>query len=606
MDFIKKFEDYWNNQQITEKDIVAFFGKGMFNDLPKCFYNNDMIIYFQNIWNWIIQSKKDINNKWVKMFFDLFSKDDKKNQEAENWFKKQNKLNGYSKASIPGFFMINKTQNNTKRFIKIPNFQYYFLHVFFLLSLKLDIKNLKLEKSLAPCMINSEYTHFKLINGYDDSISIEEIIKENDKFFSEFKFVKIEKNLSWYDLVSLKKYDISSLRQYCLRLDIKDFFSSVYTHLFAQDKIISFLRKRLSFSKKEINNMGKRMDQFSSWSNSNETHSIITGPFTSKISSEILLGAIDERIEEILLIEGFEDIKFLHYVDDYYFFSDKENLKTKIQPLFESILMEFNLSLNENKVKFDKFPNALYVNYNYIELTIIKNEILKNNKVDVKICNSILNLFSNSLLKEKYIDIKYCIKYIFGSFNKKINIEKEIAIIFISYLINLLSIRSDLSSCISEQIQKFVDILNNDEINNFLLNLLHKYLGKNIEKSNELNVIHAFYLLLIFESDISKIEKYFDQSISSPFIIAMFLNFLRTKKLKNLKLVKKIFSINFTKNQEFEKCSNPWNSHYYYALIELAKYEKFIQKDFLDKDTTSKLNEFNKYVVENIEFVKFI
>jgi|GEM_PF-3006223 len=130
------------------------------------------------------------------MFFDLFSKDDKKNQEAENWFKKQNKLNGYSKASIPGFFMINKTQNNTKRFIKIPNFQYYFLHVFFLLSLKLDIKNLKLEKSLAPCMINSEYTHFKLINGYDDSISIEEIIKENDKFFSEFKFVKIEKNLS--------------------------------------------------------------------------------------------------------------------------------------------------------------------------------------------------------------------------------------------------------------------------------------------------------------------------------------------------------------------------------------------------------------------------
>gem|GEM_PF-6282434 len=270
-----------------------------------------------------------------------------------------------------------------------------------------------------------------------------------------------------------------------------------------------------------------------------------------------MLGAIDERIEEILLIEGFEDIKFLHYVDDYYFFSDKENLKTKIQPLFESILMEFNLSLNENKVKFDKFPNALYVNYNYIELTIIKNEILKNNKVDVKICNSILNLFSNSLLKEKYIDIKYCIKYIFGSFNKKINIEKEIAIIFISYLINLLSIRSDLSSCISEQIQKFVDILNNDEINNFLLNLLHKYLGKNIEKSNELNVIHAFYLLLIFESDISKIEKYFDQSISSPFIIAMFLNFLRTKKLKNLKLVKKIFSINFTKNQEFEKCSNP-------------------------------------------------
>jgi len=47
-------------------------------------------------------------------------------------------------------------------------------------------------------------------------------------------------------------------------LDIKDFFSSVYTHLFAQDKVISFLGKRLSFSEEEIINMGKRMDQFSS------------------------------------------------------------------------------------------------------------------------------------------------------------------------------------------------------------------------------------------------------------------------------------------------------------------------------------------------------
>lgn len=605
MDFIEKFRNNLINKDITKKDINSFFGKGMFNELPKCFYNNDMDYYFFDIWDWIIKNKQNINNKWVNHFFTLFSIKSKKTQETENWFKKQNKKYNYNKASTPAFFILNKTQNNTKRFIKIPNFQYYFLHVFLFLSLKLEIKNIKFEKSLAPCMINSEYTDFKLLTLYGDGINIEEIINKNEQFFSEFKFVKIDKNLLWYDWVLLKKYDSSSLRQYCLKLDIKDFFNSIYTHIFAQDKIINFLKEELPiFIETEIVSIGEKIDQLSSWYNSNETHSIITGPFTSKISSEILLGAIDKRIEEYLL-DDLKDIKFLHYVDDYYFFSDKEDLKTKIQPIFENILLEFNLSLNETKVKFDKFPVTLNINYNYMELKTLKNEIINNNKINSKICNSILNLFSNSLIKENHIDIKYCIKYIFGSINKKINIANEIAIIFISYLINLLSIRSDLSSCISEQIQIFINNLNNKEVNNFLLELLHKYLYKHIEKSNELNTIHIFYLLLIFEDNISKIEKFFKKPISSPFIIAMFLNFLRNKKIKKNSLVKKIFSINFTNNQEFQEYQNHWNSPLYYVLIEIAKYEKFIKQDILNKNIKSNLNDFNIYIIDNVEFIKF-
>src|SRR5690625_4301245 len=139
--------------------------------------------------------------------------------------------------------------------------------------------------------------------------------------------------------------------QYCYRIDIANFYDSIYTHSIEW----GFIGREQAKSNRNIDNIGRELDRLVSRTNSKETAGIPTGPFTSRIISELILDAIDNELDE-LAVEYNEVFKFTHYVDDYEFYfrnkSDSHRMKNKIIEIFSS----YRLRINEQKTSIESYP----------------------------------------------------------------------------------------------------------------------------------------------------------------------------------------------------------------------------------------------------------
>src|SRR5690625_3384830 len=147
------------------------------------------------------------------------------------------------------------------------------------------------------------------------------------------------------------KMDKSLGYQFCYKLDIANFYDSIYTH-----SIEWGITGREKAKKGEGRpNLGSELDKLVRETNSKETSGIPTGPFTSRIISEIILYAIDQELE-ILSNEYDQIYQFTHYVDDYEFYfrneSDIYYVKNKIIEIFNS----YRLMINEQKTSIESYP----------------------------------------------------------------------------------------------------------------------------------------------------------------------------------------------------------------------------------------------------------
>lgn len=162
---------------------------------------------------------------------------------------------------------------------------------------------------------------------------------------------------------NLKERIIVSLgRPYKLSIDIAAFYDSIYTHSLAWS-ICGKDRAKWWYSVIANKEEGKypgqepkgyaQADAFDSairLMKSNETNGIVTGPFLSRIFSEMLLCGIDQILRK--------DAKYVfrRYVDDYsfYFHSESEAERGKLHA--ERIMHEFGLRLNASKTKIQRYP----------------------------------------------------------------------------------------------------------------------------------------------------------------------------------------------------------------------------------------------------------
>jgi hypothetical protein len=170
-------------------------------------------------------------------------------------------------------------------------------------------------------------------------------VREESKTFAEFKERCIE---------------ISFDRVYQLKLDISNYYPTIYTHS------IPWALHGIENAKKSINKKGKehKEDPLYFWglcgneiderlrhSQSNQSIGIPIGPDSSLIISEIILSSLDQKLSSL-----FPTIKGLRYIDDYFIYTETEAEAEKIVKEFQIILNEFQLSLNESKTNIKKFP----------------------------------------------------------------------------------------------------------------------------------------------------------------------------------------------------------------------------------------------------------
>nr|WP_054549498.1 RNA-directed DNA polymerase [Lysinibacillus sphaericus] len=176
-------------------------------------------------------------------------------------------------------------------------------------------------------------------------------------FYNYFSYRNFKKITDLYKSTKFKR-DLYKY-EYFKKLDIQNFFSSIYTHSLAWaimgDKSIAKKYKTRTYD--EI--FPNATDKVCQIINFNETNGIVTGPEFSRIISEVLLTRIDINLYRILEKEGLSkdmDYKIYRFMDDYYIFFNEQRTINIIEDNLIQNFDLYNLKLNTNKTTTQSRP----------------------------------------------------------------------------------------------------------------------------------------------------------------------------------------------------------------------------------------------------------
>lgn len=140
--------------------------------------------------------------------------------------------------------------------------------------------------------------------------------------------------------------------RYRLSIDIASFYDTIYTHSLSWAICGKDKAKRMLSDKSQRSDeyrFADELDRHIRNQKNQETNGILTGPFTSRIFSEIILAAIDKELRDMHFV-------FKRYVDDYkFYFRTKPEAQKAIFDV-SKILADFNLSINQSKVEIVEYP----------------------------------------------------------------------------------------------------------------------------------------------------------------------------------------------------------------------------------------------------------
>ena len=136
--------------------------------------------------------------------------------------------------------------------------------------------------------------------------------------------------------------------KYVVHADISKCFQSIYTHSLSWALVGKSVAKQTKTQKKAWYNVLDHMTQINK---DLETHGLIIGPHVSNVLSEIILCAVDEKLEK--------KWKFIRNIDDYICYVKTEEDAEKFLVDLQEALREYDLSLNHKKTQIDKLPNVM-------------------------------------------------------------------------------------------------------------------------------------------------------------------------------------------------------------------------------------------------------
>jgi hypothetical protein len=158
------------------------------------------------------------------------------------------------------------------------------------------------------------------------------------KFFNSPQYIRLE-----------KKYAVMCLA------DISKCFHSLYTHtLYWATTDIETAKDNTSHQ-----TFSNRFDRLMQSVNFNETNGICVGAEVSRVFAELILSEVDRRVIAHLTMKGRKwevDYEFRRYVDDFYIFSQSEDVTAQVLGAIEFELSGFNLHLNNEKTSIVRRP----------------------------------------------------------------------------------------------------------------------------------------------------------------------------------------------------------------------------------------------------------
>ena len=171
-----------------------------------------------------------------------------------------------------------------------------------------------------------------------------------------------DKALHFWNSIEQESIKKSLVYSYLLKIDISNFYSSIYTHsiewaVIGEDKAKDIRKNgqniNLSVEDKKLkDNIGSIIDKKIQRMNYGETVSIPQGNVVSDFIAEILLAYVDKDLYDSLKrIENFnQDYCILRYRDDYRIYTNSIDSLNLIKKELSVILQRFKLSLSEEKM----------------------------------------------------------------------------------------------------------------------------------------------------------------------------------------------------------------------------------------------------------------
>lgn len=160
--------------------------------------------------------------------------------------------------------------------------------------------------------------------------------------------------------VEREHINLSGKYRYLLKVDLQEFYASIYTHsiewaLAGKEHVKARRAFSLDVQKEIERKLGEKLDTLIRNTKDQETKGIPVGPDTSLVMAEIIGAELDtifcERIEE----ENFSWDGYRH-VDDMAFFIRSQNDAQKILEVLRGILSDYHLQVNEIKTKIVTLP----------------------------------------------------------------------------------------------------------------------------------------------------------------------------------------------------------------------------------------------------------
>ncbi|MGA9539121.1 MAG: RNA-directed DNA polymerase [Desulfobacterales bacterium] len=150
-----------------------------------------------------------------------------------------------------------------------------------------------------------------------------------------------------------KKLELRSRFPIILKLDIKNYYRSIYTHS------IPWAIHGKHYAKNHLrdkNILGNKLDRAVQKGQDGQTIGIPTGPDTSFIISEIILCRI---IDALIDANQIKQDRYIRYYDDIEYGCEEEGEAHKVLGTFENALRDFELEINPEKVEMLSGPSAI-------------------------------------------------------------------------------------------------------------------------------------------------------------------------------------------------------------------------------------------------------
>lgn len=379
--------------------------------------------------------------------------------------------------------------------------------------------------------------------------------------------------LGRFDLFKDKCIEASFDKFYELKLDISKYFSSIYTHSIPW----AIHTKKVAKARRRDNSLlGNMLDKALQYGQFAQTKGIPIGTDTSRIIAEIIGCAIDETFRNKLKKENIEP-RGHRFVDDiHFFFSSRQEAETALK-IYQTILHEYSLELNEDKTEIKSTPCCFENNWNQI----ISGSHIRNFKPDIQrsdLKNFVNLLISLSIRYPKDSVIKYGVRRLqsqkiyrsnWGLFEALLY---KLAISEPSILPNLLAILLQNKIYVSiKKLQKFISAI----------------LDQNIFKANHFEVSWALWFAKTFKIKVP--QKNAQQIIDARDVISSLIILdLNHSKLISGKLRLRDLTNEFTKENLTGE---------YWLLIYEAAY-----KGWIPKSPISLISFFEKLEKLNIYF----